>query len=62
MDESATGSVNSFWARRGAGGAGVARPGEEPGETVAHLQELELGEMRYVLTDRGAAAIGLPPN
>jgi len=28
----------------------------EPGETVAHLQELELGEMRYVLTDRGAAA------
>jgi len=34
----------------------------EPGETVAHLQELELGEMRYVLTDRGAAAIGLPPS
>ena len=34
----------------------------EPGETVAHLQELELGEMRYVLTDRGAAALGLPPS
>jgi hypothetical protein len=33
----------------------------EAGEAVAHLQELELGEMRYVLTDRGADAIGLPP-
>ena len=31
----------------------------EPSETVAHLHELPLGEMRYVLTDRGATAIGL---
>jgi len=31
----------------------------EPSETVAHLHELSLGEMRYVLTDRGATAIGL---
>jgi len=31
----------------------------EPSETVAHLHESPLGEMRYVLTDRGATAIGL---
>jgi len=28
-------------------------------ETVAHADELTLGEMRYVLTTRGAAAVGL---
>jgi hypothetical protein len=33
----------------------------EPSETVAHVHEMALGEMRYVLTDRGAAAIGLTP-
>jgi hypothetical protein len=28
-------------------------------ETVAHADEPALGEMRYVLTNRGAAAVGL---
>ena len=31
----------------------------EPSETVAHLHEMAVGEMRYVVTDRGATAIGL---
>jgi hypothetical protein len=31
----------------------------EPSETVAHVHEVHLGEMRYVLTNRGATAIGL---
>jgi hypothetical protein len=31
----------------------------EPAETVAHVQDVPLGEMRYVLTERGVAAIGL---
>ena len=28
-------------------------------ETVAHADEATLGELRYVLTNRGAAAVGL---
>ncbi len=31
----------------------------EPAETVAHGHEISLGEMRYVLTSRGADAIGI---
>jgi hypothetical protein len=30
-----------------------------PAETVAHVDEPSLGEMRYVLTPRGAEAVGV---
>jgi hypothetical protein len=32
-----------------------------PAETVAHVDEPSLGEMRYVLTARGAEAVGVTP-
>jgi len=31
----------------------------EPAEIVGHFHDLLVGEMHYVLTERGAAAIGL---